>query len=386
MTKPNDHTARAHALLSASSSGRWLNCPPSAVIASAYPAQDTVFTREGTLAHEVAEYIARQSGTVSLDAFKDWPQAEEITNEMISCAEGYRDYIQGLIEDPAAVVLLEQRLDYSPWVPGGFGTGDCLILQNRTLHVVDYKFGRGVVVTAVKNSQMRLYGLGAWNAFNFIYDIDAVVTHIFQPRLNNTSVEQLTVEDLLAWGESIKPVAVQASSGEGEFCAGEHCRFCPHAGACPSLAQHCTQAYQVSGGEITVATLQPWQIADIMGQEPIITAWLQAVKNRALASLMNGGEIPGYKVVEGRPGNRKWKSEKKVIEVLAAAGLTEDDYYEQKLRTPSGLDKALGKKRAAELVGSLISRAPGAPTVVRAMDSRPDYNSTEAARQEFLNG
>lgn len=375
MSELKEHSSRAHALLSASSSDRWLKCPPSAVAASVYPSADTAYTREGTLAHEVAEVIARGA---SLDVSNP-----EITTEMLSCAEEYADYIRELIQDDSAVVLLEQRLDFSPWVPGGFGTGDCIILQGRRLDVVDYKYGQGVAVSAVGNTQMRLYGLGALNDFGYIYDIDEVVLHIFQPRMNNVSVEPLTCEGLLAWGEDIKPIAALAAEGEGKMSSGPHCRFCPHAGACPELTMSCLRSYDASGGKVAVPTMPRWMLSTILEEKPVISAWLKAAEDRALADLLEGREVPGFKVVEGKLGNRKWADEKKVSEALEAAGYSPVEYTETLLLSPAKMDKALGKKKVAELLSDLIDRSPGAPTVVPVSDKRKPLDRLAEAKKDF---
>ena len=308
MSDKIDHSARAHAVLSASSSARWLKCPPSAVAATLYPSTGTEFTREGTLAHEVAEQVARGG-----DIRGTYPNSE-VTQEMLQCAEAYRDYIQELITDANAVVLLEQRLDLTPWVPEGFGTADCIIIQGNRLDIVDYKFGQGVAVSAEGNSQMRLYGLGAWFDFGDIYPITEVGMHIFQPRLNNISIEELTAEGLIDWGEGVKPIAELAAQGKGDYCSGEHCRFCPHAGQCPTLSADCLKVVNLGEGKAAVPTMAPWMIADILKQESIITGWLKAVKERALSQMLSGEEIPGYKVVEGKLGNRKWTDELAVAE------------------------------------------------------------------------
>ena len=321
MSELNDHSSRAHALLSASSSSRWLKCPPSALAATLYENADTVYTREGTLAHEVAEVMA--SGRAC--SVYTGPDNQEADKEMIDCAAGYRDYIKEQLKSDSAVVLLEQRLDFSPWVPDGFGTGDCILLQNRELHVIDYKYGRGVAVSAEGNTQMRLYGLGALNDYGDIYDIDEVVLHIYQPRMNNVSVERLSREELLSWGEEIKPIALLAAEGKGDFNSGEHCRFCPHAGACPKLAEDCMKIVDINGGQAAVPTLPPWKISDILKSEPMISAWLRAVKDRALSSLLDGEEVPGFKVVEGKLGNRAWTSEEEVINALSQAGVSPED-------------------------------------------------------------
>lgn len=376
MADLNDHSNRAHALLSASSSARWLKCPPSAMAAKLYPATDTEFTREGTKAHEVAEAIA--SGR-ELDVTAD----PEITAEMVRCAQGYADYIQELITDPDAVVLLEQRLDYSPWAPDGSGTGDCIILQGTRLDVVDYKYGAGVTVSAVGNTQMNFYGLGALNDFGDIYGIEEVGVHIYQPRMNNISVDVFRADHLREWGEGIKPIAALAAEGKGEFCSGEHCRFCPHAGACPTLAATCLKVVNTNGMRAEVPTLAPWMVADVLRQEPMVSAWLKAVKERALADLLKGEEIPGYKVVAGK-GSREWKEESEVVSVLSGAGLPEEDYLTQpELLSPYQLEKSIGKKKVAELVGKMVVSVPGKPTIAPESDKRKPYSQKEASREAF---
>lgn len=380
MADLNDHSSRTHALLSASSSSRWLKCPPSAMAAELYPATDTEYTREGTLAHEVAEIVARRGSDFDVG----WVNGVCVPAEMNQSAKGYADYIQELITSPDAVVLLEQRLDFSPWVPGGFGTGDCIILQGTRLDVVDYKYGAGVAVSAEGNSQMRFYGLGALNDFGDIYGIEEIAMHIYQPRMNNVSVEVLRADDLRAWGEEIKPIAALAAEGKGDFCSGEHCRFCPHAGACPKLAADCLKVVNAHGGKAEVPTLAPWMVADILGKESTISGWLKAVKERALADLLKGEEIPGYKVVAGR-GSREWKDADKVLGILAAPGGYSPDQLmtEPQILSPAQMEKAIGKKMVTQMVGSLIVTKPGAPTVAPESDKRKPYNQKEASREAF---
>lgn len=385
MAELNDHSSRAHAVLSASSSSRWLKCPPSAAAATLYENTGSAFTREGTLAHEVAERVAQcavDGIKYKWDGCEDW-SSDDVTPEMIRCAEGYADYIQELITDPDAVVLLEQRLDFSPWVPRGFGTGDCIIIQKNRLDVVDYKYGQGVAVSAKDNSQMRLYGLGALNDFGCIYDIYEVAVHIYQPRMNNVSVDALLASDLLAWGEEVRPIAQSAAEGKGEYCAGEHCRFCLHAGSCPTLAATCTKVANFHGGKAAVPTLAPWMVADILKAEPMISAWLKAVKDRALATMLNGEEVPGYKVVAGR-SSRDWSNDEKTVFALEAAGYGPADFYQPpKLLSPAQLEKSIGKKTVAELVGSLIVSEPGAPTVAPESDKRKPFDRLAEARKDF---
>lgn len=379
----SNHTDRAHAVLSASSSSRWLKCPPSAVAATMYPSTGSDYTREGTLAHEVAEAIASgQSPDVLHGDIDKAAGCCEMTHEMVDCAVAYRDYIQELITDDNAVVLLEQRIDFSPWVPGGFGTADCIIIQGNRLDIVDYKFGKGVEVSADDNSQMRLYGLGALHEFGDIYDITEVGMHIFQPRLNNISLEVLSHGELADWGDEVKPVAKLAAEGKGEYCSGEHCRFCPHAGQCPTLSAECMKVVNLGGGKAAVPTMAPWMIADILKQESIITGWLKAVKERALSQMLSGEEIPGYKVVEGR-GSREWSDEDRVVAKLQLEGYGMADITKTEILSPYQMEKSIGKKRAAELLADFIITKPGSPTIAPATDKRAAYNQQEASRKAF---
>ena len=360
MSELNDHTNRAHALLSASSAHRWLACPPSAVAAEAYVNEGTEFTREGTLAHEVAEVYAKGS-----HIGPESSNAADITLEMIECAMGYADYIQEQIKSDDAIVLLEQRVDFSPWVPDGFGTCDCIILQGETMTVIDYKYGVGVPVSAEDNPQMKLYALGALNDFGLAYDVTHIEMHIYQPRINNVSDCALMVEDLLEWGEqSVKPIAQKAVKGKGDYKAGEWCKFCPHAGRCRQLTKVCTEYVETHSLRVAVPVLAPHEVAEVLAMEPLVALWLKRVKDQALSTLLDGGEVPGYKVVEGKMGNRKWTDELQVAEKLLASGYAKDDFTETKLLSPAAMDKALGKKKVAELLDGMIDRSPGAPTVV----------------------
>lgn len=375
MSGLNNHSERAHALLSASSAHRWLACPPSAVASEAYANQDTDFTREGTLAHEVAEKVA---------GVKTWQPSEGVDQEMIDCAASYRDYIDELKKDPDALVLLEQRVDFSPWVPDGFGTCDCIMIQDDTLTIIDYKYGQGVAVSAKDNPQMKLYALGALNDFGIAYDVTKIEMHIYQPRMNNVSVDKLTTDELLTWAEKIvKPTAEKAAKGKGSYNAGEHCRFCPHAGRCRALTKICTEYVETHSMRVAVPVLAPHEVAEVLRMEPLIAIWLKRVKDQALNTLLDGGEVPGYKVVEGKLGNRKWSDEIKVADALKAAGYSMEEITETKLHSPAAMDKAIGKKKVAELLDELIAREPGRPTVVPDTDKRPAYDRLAEAQKDF---
>ena len=370
MADLNNHSERDHALLSASSSHRWLACPPSAVAAEAYPPQDTDYTREGTLAHEVAEFVA--GGSDHLECL-----ASDLTQEMVDCANAYRDYIQELKRRDDAIVLLERRVDFSPWVPNGFGTCDCIIIQDDVLTIIDYKYGQGVPVQAYDNPQLKLYALGALNDYGFAFDVKEVEMHIFQPRINNVSTFKMSVPHLIAWADKIvKPTAAKAAKGKGEFQEGAHCTFCPHAGRCRKLANACKTFVETHDLRVAVPILTPFELAEALAMEPLITLWLRRVKSQALDSMLNGAEVPGYKVVEGKEGNRKWTDELEVLKALESAGYAKEDITETTLLSPAKMDKALGKKKAAELLTGYITRAPGSPTIAPESDKRPAYDPT----------
>lgn len=379
MSKTPNHAGRAHALLSASSAARWLICPPSAVAAAAYPPQSTDYTREGTLAHEVAEWVASgQSKTKSLPKGQD----DGVTAEMLDCAQGYADYINELKTSDDAVVLLEQRVDFSPWVPDGFGTCDCIILQGDTMEVIDYKFGKGVSVSAEWNPQMMLYALGALNDYGLAYDVDTVRMHIYQPRLNNISMFETNVADLLDWGDlTVKPTAEQAAKGAGEYAPGEHCRFCPHAGRCRSLTEVCTE--YVERMQVKLPVLSPWEVAGVLEMEQMITIWLKRVKEQALTTMLEGGEIPGFKVVAGR-GSRTWADELEVAAELDKHGIGRETYTETKILSVAQMEKALGgKKKFNELIGGHVLTVAGSPTIAPAKDKRPAYDRAAEIKKAF---
>lgn len=381
MAEQIKHSSRAHALLNASSAARWLACPPSAVAAAAYENTSSEYAAEGTRAHEVAEIVASGSVRPGTDGVGFAP---DVTPEMLDCAAGYRDYIQEQIRTPDAVQMLERRVDFSAYVPDGFGTCDCIIIQGDTLTIIDYKYGKGVAVSAENNPQMRLYALGALNDYGIAYDVENVEMHIYQPRINNISTERLTVSALLEWAEKIvKPTAAKAAKGKGDYSPGAHCRFCPHARRCRALTRVCTEYVTTHGARTAVPVLAPHEVADVLQMEPLVTLWLKRVREQAMTTMLDGGEIPGYKVVEGRQGARRWTDEHQVAELLDTAGYTRDEYTTTTIFSPAGMDKALGKKKVEELLSSCVERSPGSPTIVPASDKRPPYDREAEAKKDF---
>ena len=371
----NDHKSRDHALLSASSSHRWLKCPSSAIAAEGYRNEGTEFTREGTLAHEVAEAVARArlAGQLVLDNWGDG-----IDKEMLDCAEGYADYIQEQIRGDGHLTLLEQKVDFHEWVPHGFGTADCIIIQGDVMDVIDYKYGKGVAVSAEDNPQMKLYGLGALYDYGFLADVQTVHLHIYQPRINNVSVFTLSADKLLDWGDAVvKPAAERAArGGDGRYNAGDWCKFCPHAGRCRELTRLCTETIKSHGLDVEVPVLAPFEVAEILALEPVINLWLKRVKDQALSSMLAGESVPGYKVVAGR-GSRGWADDLEVAGLLEAAGYIQEEITETKLLSVAQMEKAIGKKKVAELLSGQILSHTGAPTIATEKDRRPAYNPAD---------
>lgn len=379
MDKTINHNEREHALLSASSAHRWLACPPSAVAAELYEDNDTDYTREGTLAHEVAEAVASKNSW----ALKELGANPDVTAEMLDCAHDYAAYIEELKTSEHTQVLLETRVNFSSWVPDGFGTCDCMLLDGDTLTVIDYKYGQGVAVSAVDNPQMMLYALGAWYDYGFAYDIKNVSMHIFQPRINNVSTHEVTLNQLTMWAEdTVKPIAGKAAKGKGKYCAGSHCRFCPHAGKCRALAKLCTEYVQVRDAKVGVEVLAAHEVADILSMEATINMWLKRVHEQAMSTLLDGGEIPGYKLVEGRSA-REWSCADDVVRTLSAAGYELTDITKTELLSPAAMEKAIGKKKVAELVEGCISKKAGAPTLAPESDRRPPYSKLAEAQKDF---
>ena len=373
-----------HALLSASSSHRWIVCPPSAKLSEQFEDKGSEYAQEGTDAHALCEYKLRRA--LGMDAKDPTEDLSFYNEEMEQCAEEYASYVMELLgevkeccKDP--VVLVEQRLDYSRFVESGFGTGDCVIIADGTLYVIDYKHGKGVEVSALSNPQMMCYALGALELFDGIYDIDSVCMTIYQPRRENISVCTLGKDELYAWAENVlSPAAKLAYAGEGEFCAGEHCRFCKAKAVCRKRAEY---NLELARYDFAVPdTLEAAEIAAVLDRADDLAAWVTDVKEYALQQALNGTEYPGYKVVEGR-SNRRYISEDAVAATVTKAGY---DPYAHKVLGLTEMQKMLGKKRFDELLGALVEKPQGKPTLAPVSDKRPVYRPTdpvESAKQVF---
>lgn len=379
-----------HAKLSASGAKKWLACPGSVVLEAECKESSSTYAAEGTTAHALGEAKIRLAAKAFTKAkYHKAVKDLAIDEDMEDYTDSYRDFVleqyAALQRDtPDAVLLLEQRLDFSDYAPEGFGTGDCVLVGDGLLHIIDLKYGKGVRVNAKENPQLRLYGLGALAAFDFLYDIQRVKMTIYQPRLDHTDSEELTAEELRAWGEQIKPKAEKAFAGVQEFCPGDHC----DSGFCK--ARPFCRAYAEKRGEMAKydfakpSRLSPEEISEVVEQSEALAKWATLVKDYALDEAVNHGAVfPGYKVVEGR-SNRTYGAEEPVIAgTLIAQGYNEDEIWPRKLKTVTALEKYLGKKTFQELLGEYVVKPPGKPVLVAETDPRPALHSAAAAAADF---
>ena len=372
------HENRTHAVLSASSSKRWLNCTPSAKLNAEIPDITTEYAKEGTDAHELAEYKVNQ--LLGIKADNPAENFDYYNQEMEDCTDSYAQYIaEQMSQYSSPVVMVEQRLDFSRYVPGGFGTGDCIIVADDVLTVIDFKYGKGVAVEAEYNPQMMLYALGALEMFSILYDINEVKMVIFQPRIENISEFSMPISDLMSWAENeLKPKAELAAKGEGEFFAGEHCRFCKVKATCRKRAEYnlAIAKYDFAPPDM----LEDSEIEMILERADALIAWAADVKEYALSEALKGRKWNGYKVVEGR-SNRKYTDEKMVAAVVKEAG--KDPYSEPKILGITEMTKLLGgRKKFDELLSKYVCKPQRKPTLVPESDKRKEWSSAENDFQE----
>lgn len=365
-----------HALLSASSANRWLVCTPSAVLAWKEPEATSIYAEEGTKAHAAAEQVlCRVHSPKDIDSAMSESLGYEIAPYINYVLSRYAELTK---ENPyAASLLIEQKVDYSDYAPGGFGTSDTIIVAGDLIEIVDLKYGKGVPVSAYENPQMRLYALGALKMLDELYNFKTVRMTIVQPRLDNISTDELTVEELKQWGEEVvKPQAEQAVKGEGLFVPGPHCRFCPMSGKCRAQSLQTQHLAPVSIRQ-QAAELTPSEVAQILPQIDQVEQFIKAVKDYAAAELLQGHEIPGYKLVEGR-SVRQYKDDLKVSETLRKAGYAEALIYDRKLIGITAMEKLLGKKEFNDLLGDLVEKPAGKPTLAPCSDKRDIYKPVTA--------
>lgn len=362
-----------HAFLSASASHRWLNCPPSAKLCEGMPDETSTYAQEGTDCHELCAYLVGKA--MGRNTKNPTEHLSFYSDEMQSCAEEYCSYVMEQYEkakdyckDP--IMFIEQKLDFSHWVENGFGTGDCVIIADEVLHIIDYKHGLGVLVGSEGNTQMMCYALGALDAFDDIYDISRIEMTIFQPRRDNVSTWSLSRKDLLDWaGTVLAPTAKLAYEGKGEFKAGDHCQFCKAKAICRKRAEYNLELARYDF--VMPDTLSETEIAAILTKIDSLITWGNDVKDYALSQAQKGVHYEGFKVVEGR-SNRKFTDEDEVAKTVIEAGY---DPYEKKLLGITAMSTLLGKKKFEEMLGSLIYKPPGKPALVPESDSRTAMNT-----------
>lgn len=369
-------TPSDHALLSASGAHRWLNCTPSARLESDEPESTSAAAEQGTAAHALAEHKLRralkQRSKRPVSAWID-DEMETLTDDYVSFVQEHISIAQETCGDPQ--VLIEQRLDFSHIVPGSFGTGDCVIIAEPTLQIIDLKYGQGVLVEAERNPQLMLYALGALQAFGDLYDIETVAVTIYQPRRANVDTWEISVAELEQWAETeVKPKAELASAGEGEFCPGSWCQFCRIAPTCRARAEANLQLAKLEF--VPPAELSDAEIADVLTRIPQLKTWASDVEAYALSQAVNQGKRwTGFKLVAGR-SIRKYTSEKDVAAAAEAAGYR--DIWDRKLITLTAMERLMGKPAFNEILGDLVIKPAGKPTLVPASDKRPALDLVSA--------
>ena len=359
---PNDH-----ALLSASSSHRWLHCNPSARLEREFADRETIAAAEGTAAHALAEHKLKRK----LKLRSERPVSPFDTDEMEVCTDDYADFVMEQVtkerrRDPNTQVFIEQRLDFSCYVPEGFGTGDCLIVSRGRLHIIDLKYGQGLLVDSEENPQMMLYALAALNQYEEQYQIKKVKLTIFQPRRDNVSTWETTVAKLKKWAtKDLVPKAQKAFRGEGEYCPGEWCIFCKAAVKCRARAE---DKLRLAQSEFKMPPLlTDAEIESVLAKLPDIKKWADEIQEYALAKALAGKEWTGFKLVEGR-SVRKFTDERAVVKAANEAGY--HDIYKQSLISITEMEKLMGKAEFSKVLGALVTKPQGKPTLVPDTDKR----------------
>ena len=369
-----------HALLSASSAHRWMGCTPSARLEQEFADQESEAAAEGSAAHALAEHKLRKA--LKLRSRK--PVSKYDSDEMDDYATGYVEFVMEALAEaklncPDPQVLIEQKLDFSCYVPDGFGTGDCLIVASPRLHVIDFKYGLGVLVDAYQNPQMMLYALGALRIFDCLYDITEVAMTIYQPRRENVSTWTISVDELREWAETtLKPKADLAFKGEGEYTPGSWCQFCRAAVKCRARAEAKLELARFEFAQPPLLTDE--DIEEILGKLDDLTKWANEIVAYAQdAAINHGKEWSGFKLVESRT-NRKYTDEDAVAHAAAAAGY--HDIYRKSLIPITEMEKLMGKQTFKEVLGGLVIKPAGRPTLVPASDKRPAI-TTVGANHDF---
>lgn len=380
-----------HALLGPSSAHRWLSCTPSARLEEGLPDTGSSYATEGTLAHRLGELLLRAEyeGADITEEMAEVQADPQYSPAMMEHIEGYVAFVAERYADakshcPDPRLYVEQRIDVSEYVPDGFGTTDCVIIADGLMDVIDLKYGAGIPVSAEDNPQMKIYALGCLLAFSLFYDITAIRMTIYQPRLDSVSTAVIDRDKLEAWAEQfLKPRAAQAYAGEGPFAPGElTCKWCKAGATCKARAEY--QLELAAKDFQDAALMDNDEIAEVLERLPGLLAWAKQVKDFAEDAAINHGEkFPGFKVVEGR-ANRRYVNEGAIARRLKKAGFAAADIYKPKeLLGITAMEKLVGAKKLAELVGGLIEKPAGSPTLVPMSDKRPELNTAAKAAEDF---
>ena len=366
-----------HARFSPSSAERLIHCPPSLVLGEECGPEDnsTEYTAEGTEAHTLCEYLLKSALGEKLKDPR--PVLKYYSAEMEECANGYKDEVLSIYEqlrlsDPETLISVEQRVGFTEYVKDAFGTSDCIMLGNGHMYVIDYKHGKGVSVSAEGedgkgNAQLKCYGLGAYLAFSPLYEIEEITLVVYQPRISNYSEYTLSPEELLKWAESeLKPSAEQALRGEGEYACGSWCRFCKAKAVCRKRAEENLALARYDFAP--PASLEEDEINEILGKLDELKSWAEDIKEYAMQKALSGYVWPDWKLVEGR-SNRAFTDEEEAARVFEEAGF---DPYEKRLKSLTAMETVMGKKRFREVMGGLVMKPQGKPTLVARSDKREE--------------
>jgi hypothetical protein len=371
-----------HAKLSASGSHRWLNCSGSVQAESEYPESNTSFAQEGTAAHELADKCLR-SGDNSDQYLGVVIEGVTVDADMVEHVQGYLDFVRSFDGE----LFPEQRVDFSPWVHDGFGTSDAIVITSNKVHIIDLKYGQGVIVDAENNTQGMLYALGVYNDYGYLLDDqDSFVIHIYQPRANNFSEWEISLKDLLKWGEWVKLRADEALEKDAPRTPGDkQCMFCKAKASCPALLKFTQEIIIAEFDDLDDLQdpnkLSNAQIKKVLEGKKLIESWLSAVESSVFAKLMNGEKFKGFKLVEGR-SLRQWANES-AAQVALLSLRDENEVFTKKLISPAQAEKLLGKKEAKQ-IQDLIIKPQGKPTLTTEDDKRPEFGNVENLFDEVV--
>lgn len=383
---------RDHALLSASSAHRWLKCTPSARLEESLPDTESESAAEGTLAHAIAELKLRNMAIEPMpkrtfnSRMKKLKADPLYQKEMDRYTDEYVDYIREIMlqYNVAPFVRAEMEVDFSKYAPEGFGTADCILIAGREMHIVDFKYGKNVAVSALDNPQLMLYALGAMEEFALFYDIHHVYMHIFQPRAYEEAEQKsfMLAKHLKAWGAEIKDKAAAAFEGTGEQVVGDHCQFCRAKAICRKQADANLALARHEFKEPPL--LNNYEVGDILLEARNLASWVKKLEDWALSQLLTGAVIPGWKAVEGR-GSRNWSDQEKAFQAIIDGGIPKTMLYENKPLSVAALEKEIGGKELYALAGDMIVKTAGKPALVEESDKRQAITNKTSAQEDFKN-